>query len=182
MTQLPRLTGERLTLRPLTLADAPRVAEYANAREIADVTLSIPHPYERPMADEWIAGHPAAFQRGEQAVFGIIRPQEDAILGVVSFQLNGEHRRGDLGYWIGIPHWGNGYCTEAARMLLRYGFEELDLHRVTASHVARNPASGRVMRKIGMSKEGFLRGHVQKWDRFEDVVVYGLLRSEWKEG
>lgn len=182
MSELPRLTSDRLTLRPLTLADAPRVAEYAGAREIADVTLSIPHPYERHTAEEWIASHPAAFQRGEQAVFGIARPPAEEILGVISFQLNAEHRRGELGYWIGIPHWGNGYCTEAARMLLRYGFGELELNRVTAYHVARNPASGRVMRKIGMSKEGLLRGHIQKWDRFEDVVVYGLLRSEWNGG
>jgi RimJ/RimL family protein N-acetyltransferase len=178
----PRLETERLRLRPLGLDDAPAVAEYAGAWEIADVTLSIPHPYEPNMAREWIAAHPAAFQRGEQAVFGILQRSENRLVGVSSLQIAAEHQRAELGYWIGTPFWGRGYCTEAARALLAYGFRELGLNRITAYHLARNPPSGRVMQKIGMTREGVLRKHVRKWDQFEDVVTYGVLRGEWEDG
>ena len=85
----------------------------------------------------------------------------------------------ELGYWIGKPFWGRGYCTEAAQALLRYAFTELGLVRVHSCHFARNPASGRVMQKIGMVKEGCRRQHVKKWDKLEDLELYGVLKQEW---
>lgn len=69
--------------------------------------------------------------------------------------------------------------TKAAGVLLLYGFSTLDLHRLYAHHFPHNPASGRVLQKIGMKYEGVLREHVRKGDDFEDLVVYGLLRPEW---
>lgn len=175
----PELTTERFLLRPLTPDDARDVQRYAGAREIADVTLTVPHPYEDGMAEEWIAGHPAAFRRGEAATFGIVPSGEKRIVGVIGLTLTAEHRRGELGYWIGRPFWGKGYCTEAAGAVLEYGFGDLGLNRIAAYHLARNPASGRVMQKIGMTREGYLRSHVRKWDRFEDVVFYGIIRNDF---
>jgi ribosomal-protein-alanine N-acetyltransferase len=66
-------------------------------------------------------------------------------------------------YWIGVPYWGKGYATEAAREAVRYAFEDLGLHRLYAAHFGSNPASGKVMRKIRMSYEGTLRGHHKMW-------------------
>ena len=83
-----------------------------------------------------------------------------------------------MGYWIGVPYWNKGYCSEAAKALIGYGFDELGLNRVFAEHMVRNPASGRVMEKAGMTYEGTLRQHVKKWDRYEDLKVYGILRTE----
>ena len=81
-----------------------------------------------------------------------------------------------------MPYWNRGYATEAARAMLTFGFEVLELNRIFAEYYARNPASGRVMQKIGMTHEGMLRQHMFKDDRFEDSVVYGILRSEWEAG
>jgi RimJ/RimL family protein N-acetyltransferase len=78
-----------------------------------------------------------------------------------------------------VADWGRGFCTEAAAAVLDYGFESLGLHRVFASYFARNPTSGRVMEKLGMAREGLLRGHVRKWGVFENLVVRGVLREEW---
>jgi [ribosomal protein S5]-alanine N-acetyltransferase len=86
----------------------------------------------------------------------------------------------ELGYWIGKPYWGHGYCTEAAQAVLRYAFSDLAPVRVHASHFTRNPASGRVMQKIGMRHEGCRRQHVKKWDKTEDLEVYGILKLEWE--
>ena len=78
-----------------------------------------------------------------------------------------------MGYWIGKPYWNQGFGTEAALAILRYAFEQLGLNRVYAAHFRRNPASGRIMQKIGMTYEGRLRQHVKKWGDFEDMEYYG---------
>jgi [ribosomal protein S5]-alanine N-acetyltransferase len=86
-----------------------------------------------------------------------------------------------MGFWIGSDWWGQGYATEAARSVLRFAFEGLGLNRVYAHHMVRNPASGRVMKKIGMKQEGVLRQRVRKWGVFEDVVILAILRADWPE-
>ena len=90
------------------------------------------------------------------------------------------HAVGELGYWIAVSAWGRGYATEAAGALCDFAFGALDLHRIQARHLMRNPASGRVMQKLGMQREGILRGAVRKWDRFEDLALYAVLAPEWQ--
>jgi RimJ/RimL family protein N-acetyltransferase len=85
-----------------------------------------------------------------------------------------------MGYWIGAPYWNRGYATEAARAVLRFAFDTVGLHRIYATHFTRNPASGRVMEKTGMQREGVWREHLMRGERFEDAVVYGILREEWR--
>src|SRR5208283_1719344 len=82
---------------------------------------------------------------------------------------------------IGVPFWGKGYSTEAARRVVRYAFEDLNLNRVYAHHMVRNPASGRVLEKIGMKREGLLRQRVRKWGVFEDVVWLAILQDDWRK-
>ena len=96
--------------------------------------------------------------------------------------LSPPHANAEMGYWIGKPYWNRGYGTEAAGGVLRYAFEQLGLNRVYAAHFRRNPASGRIMQKIGMTYEGCLRQHIKKWDTFEDMEYYGILRSEYLAG
>jgi len=79
-----------------------------------------------------------------------------------------------------VPYWGQGYATEAAREMLRFGFEDLGLHRIFASHFKHNPASGRILNKLGMRHEGCQREHLVKWDQFVDSEQYGILCHEWK--
>ncbi|MFB2772525.1 GNAT family N-acetyltransferase, partial [Pelatocladus sp. BLCC-F211] len=102
------------------------------------------------------------------------------LCGAIGLGINQKHNHAELGYWIGKPFWGNGYCTEAAQEVLRYGFEKLGLHRICASHFAHNPTSGRVMQKIGMTYEGCRRQHTLKWGEYIDVMEYGILKSEWQ--
>jgi RimJ/RimL family protein N-acetyltransferase len=91
------------------------------------------------------------------------------------------HRRAELGYWIGVPFWGRGYATEAARAAVAFGFETLRLNRIYAHHFAGNTASQRVLEKIGMRHEGRSRQHIQKWDRFVDLENYALLAEDFRE-
>ena len=100
---------------------------------------------------------------------------DGTLIGTVGLALVMEDRRAELGYWIGVPWWNRGFATEAARAVVDFGFGSLGLHRIMARHLARNPSSGRVMEKLGMTKEGMLRHHVLKWGEFEDLVVYAVL-------
>jgi [ribosomal protein S5]-alanine N-acetyltransferase len=100
-------------------------------------------------------------------------------VGAVGLRINPEHRHAEIGYWIGRPYWGHGYASEAATVVVGYGFEQLGLNRIFAKHFATNPASGRVMQKIGMRYEGRNRGHILKWGEFLDDEVYGVLADEW---
>ncbi len=176
---LPTLQTERLILRAFTPADAADVRRLAGDRNVAEMTMVIPHPYEDGVAEEWIAKHQETFQKGEGLELAVTRRNDGALIGAVGLGLYAKDESAQLGYWIGKPYWGHGYCTEAARKLVRYGFEELELNRIYAVHFARNPASGRVMQKIGMQQEGCLREHAKHWNRFEDCVYYGLLRGEY---
>ncbi len=181
MREPPRLRTERLLLRPFCAADAPRVQRLAGDRAIADTTLNIPHPYQDGMAETWIATHADLWQEGVASIYAVVLDAEDALIGGCGLRIALEHRRAELGYWIGRPYWGQGFATEAAKAVVAFGFHDLGLHRVQARYMTRNPASGRVMHKLGMRFEGVQRKHVRKWDVFEDLAVYSILRDEFDD-
>lgn len=178
MTKQPVLSSARLVLRPLSTADASTVHKLVAHPEIASTTLNIPHPYEAGMAEGWIATHEPAWRRGEIATFAITEPS-DGLVGAIGLTIELKHQRAEAGYWIGLPFWGKGYATEALLTIIAFGFGQLNLNRIHASHFTRNPASGRVMIKAGMQFEGCLRQHVIKWGQFEDIASYSILRSEY---
>ncbi len=166
----PQLKTPRLLLRPFRLADAPRVQQLAGDPAIAATTLNIPHPYEDGMAEAWIRSHPESFAKRDHLAFAITRQdktEDGALIGAIGLTLALPHARGELGYWIGKPYWGQGYCTEAGHAILRYGFETFELRRIFARYMVSNPASGRVMEKLGMQFEGCFRQHVLKWGEYE---------------
>jgi len=177
----PVLETERLRLRPFTLDDAPTVQQLAGDPAIADTTLNIPHPYLDGMAENWINTHADALASRKSITYAITSRQDGALLGAIGLTINRQDRRAEMGYWMGKPFWDRGYTTEAARALLAFGFNELDLNRIHASYLVRNPASGRVMEKMGMRHEGLLRQHVQKNGRFEDLATCAILRSEFEQ-
>ncbi|HQR17204.1 MAG TPA: GNAT family N-acetyltransferase [Gemmatimonadales bacterium] len=172
---LPRLATGRLVLRPFAPADAGDVQRLAGAREIAATTLTVPHPYPDGAAEEWIATHAGAWVERRGLTLAVTLREDGALVGAVGLALVMADRRAELGYWIGVPWWNRGFATEASRALLDFGFGTLGLHRIMARHMARNEASGRVMQKLGMLREGTLRHHVLKWGTFEDLVVYAVL-------
>jgi len=175
----PELVTDRLVLGPFHADDAPVLERLAGAREIADTTISIPHPYTRADAERFIAFQREAASRGDEVVLGIRLRAGSDLLGCVSLrEIDRVHLQAELGYWIGVPHWGRGYATEAAQAVVAYGFGTLGLNRIYAHHMARNPASGRVLERVGMRREGVLRQRVRKWGKFEDVVVYAVLRDD----
>src|SRR5687768_15839846 len=181
-TPQPTLDTARLVLRPFTLADAPEVRRYVSERDIAAMTLSIPHPYPDDGAEKWIGTHAAKYGEGWLASFAITERESGALAGAIGLHVEPAHGRAELGYWIGKPFWGRGYATEAGRAVLRFGFETVGLNKIYAAVFIKNAASDRVLRKLGMKWEGRLREHDLKWDVYEDIDVYAMLLSEWRGG
>jgi len=178
--QYPSIETERLILRGFRNEDASEVQRLAGDKAVASTTLRIPHPYEDGVAEKWIGTHREEFEQGKLVNFAITSREQGHLIGAIGLTINKEHENAELGYWIGKTYWNNGYCTEAAKAILRYGFEVLGLNRIHAHHFKRNPASGRVLRAIGILYEGGLRQHLKKWDKFEDVEVYGILKADYE--
>ena len=180
MSQRPTLQTPRLVLRPFEQSDAAEVQRLAGDRAIADTTASIPHPYPDGVAEAWIATHAESFEAGRSLTLAVTRADDGTLVGAISLMGIAAGHQAEMGYWIGVPYWGRGYCTEAGRAVVACAFATMGLVRVHAHHFTRNPASGRVMQKIGMRHEGSRRQHAQKADKLEDVELYGILKEDWR--
>lgn len=171
------LRTARLRLRPFGSGDAHRVQVLIDDPDIARNTLTIPHPYPAGLAERWIAGHAEEWAAGRKGVWAVCLADGE-LVGAAGLHMEPAHKRAELGYWIARAHWGRGIATEAVQALVAHAFDELALERVCAHHFTWNPASGRVLEKAGLLREGLLRAHVQKDGRAADNVLYGLARSD----
>jgi [ribosomal protein S5]-alanine N-acetyltransferase len=179
MRKLPTLQTPRLTLRPFRMEDAPTVQRLANDKDIATNTQNLPHPYEEYMAKRWISLHQQMFDNNDLLNLAVVVRKSNELIGAIGYDLDEKNDNGELGYWLGRPYWGMGYATEAARRLLHYGFSDLKFYRVHSCHLTLNPASGNVLKKIGMSHEGQRKGHIKKWGKYEDLELYGILVEDY---
>jgi len=166
----------RLILRPLAIADAARVQTLAGNSQIAAMTENIPHPYEQGMAEIWINSLHAGWEAQNQAGFAFCLKENQDLIGCCGLNIVKKHKRASLGYWVGIDYWGNGYCTEAAAAVIEFGFSRLHLHRIEAQHLSKNPASGAVMKKIGMQHEATMLDYVYKENSHHNMEQYSILR------
>ena len=179
MSATPTLRTARLVLGGFETEDAADLQRLAGDREIADTTLAIPHPYEMDHALAWIGNQRRESARGRAENFAIRLSPGTPIIGCAGIRdIDGEHLQAELGFWIGREWWGRGYAREAASAVIRFGFETLGLNRISAHHMVRNPAAGKVLQHIGMQREGVLRQRVRKWGIYEDVVMYAILRDD----
>jgi ribosomal-protein-alanine N-acetyltransferase len=174
------LYSDNLILRPFRLDDAQRVTELAGDYEIAKTTLNIPHPYPEGAAETFIKRSHEVAKEGMHYDFAIVRKHDSELVGAIAIGITPRYKRAEMAYWMGRPYWGKGYTPEAARRLLRFGFEVLDLNRIYAFAFTSNPASAKVMKKIGMTYEGTLVQHVLKRDQYYDLDAYGIVRQSYE--
>ncbi|MFI5230840.1 MAG: GNAT family N-acetyltransferase [Gemmatimonadales bacterium] len=173
------LTTERLLLRRFAPNDAADVEGLASAWEVADTTLRIPHPYPAGGGGAWIAMHLALVDARVATVFAITERRSGALVGAIGIEIAEGGREGELGYWVGVPHWGRGYATEAAGAMVAHAFSDAwSLERLTARYFIRNPASGRVLEKIGMRDVEPVT--VSKGDRAEEAMLRAIAAHEWR--
>ncbi|WP_126973411.1 GNAT family N-acetyltransferase [Gynurincola endophyticus] len=179
METFPSIKTSRLILDELTLADVPLMVKHLSNPAIAAVTLNIPYPYSEKDALSWIYHADQCFKAESHFIFAIRQKKDKAFIGCISLALDKRHHRTELSYWLAEPFWGKGLVTEAAKSIMYFAFNTLQLNKITANHIVENPASGKVMVKCGMLKEGYLKQHIHKKDRFYDIVIYGLTKEEY---
>lgn len=160
-------------MRPFSPEDAGEVQRLAGRQEVSETTLNIPHPYLDGMAEEWISSNTIGWANGSSISYAIALKDSDRLVGAISFtEIAGDHA--ELGYWIGLPYWGNGYCTEAARKLIDMAPHEFGISDIRAAYLLTNPASGRVLQKLGLRHAGIERMR----DRHGDLVEIGVYLSK----
>lgn len=177
---MKQLETDRLILRSLNEGDAKIIEELAGEYDVAKTTLNIPHPYPKGSAKVFIERSLRAEKSGEVYTYAIIDQVSNLFLGIIGIHLDKAHDRAELGYWIGKPYWGKGYGTEAARAMLSFGFEILDVNKIYATAMTNNPGSWRIMEKIGMTHEGTLKQHTVRSKQYADVVYYGMLKEDYE--
>ncbi len=169
----PTIDSTRLILRPFRLDDAFSVQKLAGDKLIAATTANIPHPYPNGAAEAWIKAHPENWERGESATFAIQLKGLRKVIGAISL-MDIATDSAEIGYWVGVPYWGNGYCSEAVSALVAFAISGLALRCVTAMHLQSNPASGKVLQKCGFSCTGVDIQKPWKSDAFATVDTYEI--------
>jgi RimJ/RimL family protein N-acetyltransferase len=149
VNDFPELHTERLKLRKIDIDDIPSLLKYGNNKKIADYILNIPHPYYEPDAVFRISYVVQGFKNKTRYVFAIILKERNEFIGEISLHLDND-RIARLGYWVGEPFWGKGIATEAAKAVLKFGFEKLELSKVYATCHVENEASAKVVANSGM--------------------------------
>lgn len=180
------LTTGRLRLRPLHPADAPAIAEQVNDWDVVRYTTSIPFPYDRGMAEEFIASQQRRWEAwpgnnipAEEVAFAIERNSDRRLIGCIGLQPAETGGGLEFGYWLGKRYWGEGYATEALGRLVRFAFLDLDLPEIWGAAVPTNDASHRVMEKNGFvivsgsERASEVRGHPLP------VILRKLTRAQW---
>lgn len=164
------LRTNRLLLRRPELEDAASISLLAGDFDVAIMTGTIPHPYSEGMAESWIAG----VQAGEEgAAFAIDLGGE--LIGCVGYRAHGDHA--EMGYWLGKPFWGRGYATEAASALIQHAFAAEGFAYLTAGHFKENPASARVIAKLGFTPAGEVRRRCAARSAKVNCLTYRLTRA-----
>ena len=175
----PTLVTERLKLRQFVQSDKPRLREIANSREIAEGTF-LPYPYEEEFAEDFIESQFRDYKNGKLVNFAVVIKDSDLLIGSMGISVDSKLNQGEIGFWIGVDYWGRGYCTEAAKKVLDYGFSVRKLDKIYAFHFRGNDASGRVLQKIGMEYEGVKKNEYWHMGELKDTLHYGISITDYK--
>ena len=178
---MPTLETPRLRLRKLSMRDAQDIFDYSQDPQVAryvlweaQTSLSEARSYIRFMLRKYRLGEPASW--------GIEWKETGRIIGTIGFMwIQRDNAAAEVGYSLSRAYWNRGIMTEALSALLRYGFRSMNLNRIEAQHETENPASGAVMRKCGMQREGTLRQRLLNKGRFVDVELYAILRRDFRD-
>jgi len=174
------LRGEGIVLREWTADDVDAVLDACRDPEISRWIPFVPSPYTREDAETYL--RLCIGSGDERHPFAVVEADTDVLLGSIDMRLNSQLYRGHIGYWVAATARGRGVCTQALRLLSRWGFEKLGLQRLELITDPDNLASQRVAEKVGYRREGVLRAHLKHPDgRIRDSVMFSLLPGELRD-
>lgn len=169
-----RIETERLILRPMTLADAEDMFEFASDEE----TTRFVYPTYQSLS-EMRAGIANYFMKEPLGKHAIELKENGKMIGTIDLRVNVVNEVGEIGYALSRNYWRQGITTEASEALLKIGFEQMKLIKIFAFHDERNPASGGVMKKLGMEQEGFVKNARRHKGIIINDVYWGITAEAW---
>lgn len=171
---------ERLLIREYRKSDLDAFLHVVRQPEIYATTYGIPREYTRHRGKWWLKMIRQNTMMGSAFEYAVFLKESGQYIGNVGLiNIAGEHCRADISYYIDRDYMNRGYATEAARAMLQFGFGEMNLHKISGVCMSRNPASRRVMEKLGMRYEGTLRDDLLKDGVFCDIDRLSILREEY---
>lgn len=170
----------RFIIRPFIKTDAEKIYEACNDFEISKTTLGIPFPYTLEDSQNFIDYTNNAISSQKSYELAItLKENTNEVVGCISLMgIKRPANKAELAYWVAKKYWNSGIATEAAKAIIEYGFNTLNLHSIFARFLDNNPASGKVMQKIGMKYVGRMREHEYKFGQYYDVFYYEILKSD----
>ena len=181
-SHMPRLESERLVLRPLCVSDANAMYRYACREDVTEYLLWSPHPSPTYTRD-YLSYIEERYVTGGFFDWAVVEKESGRMIGTCGFTtIDAPNDMGEIGYVLSPEYHGKGYGTEAAARVLRFGFEELGLHRIEAKFMKGNDASLHVMEKLGMHLEGYRQDGMLVKGRYRTIGVCSLLEGDYRRG
>lgn len=180
-SNMPTLNTERLTLRRLLISDADDMFDYAHREETSRYLFWSPHK-NIAHTKSYLKFVKDRYRAGDFYDWAIILKDSGKMIGTCGFtNIDLTHRRGEIGYVINPDYHRQGIAAEAAGAVVAFGFEDLELHRIEARFIKENEASFKVMKKLGMTLDGYLRDNIYVKGGYRTVGVCSILASEYKK-
>ncbi len=179
--RLPTLETADLILRRPVMKDAKDIFRYASDPEVARYVLWEPH---RSLSEtkSFVRFLRSRIRSGYPSSWVVTLRETGTVIGTIGFiWYSDENRSAEIGYSFSREYWNRGYATQALRAVIDAVFRSLPVNRLEAQHDVRNPASGRVMEKCGLRKEGVLRNRILNKGEYVDAALYALLRADWEK-
>ena len=177
--QNPFITGDRIYLRPIESEDVDSFILWLNDEEVRQYLARI-SPLNRIREKGFVEN---LYKDDREIVLGIVLKENDQLIGSTGLHgISIPYRHASLGIFIGDKGcWSKGYGTEALRLMLKHGFDQLNLHRVYLTVLSYNARAIRSYEKVGFKREGVLREHMYRDGKYHDVYYMGILKNEWRE-
>ena len=177
--QNPFIIGDKIYLRPLEMEDIDSFVLWLNDEEVRQY-LSMTSPLNKIREKEWVEN---LYKDDRNTVLGIVVKENDQLIGNIGMhRISIPHRQAGMGIFIGDKTcWSKGYGTEALKLMLGYGFDQLNLHRLHLTVFSFNARAIRTYEKVGFKREGVFREHLYRNGKYHDVYYMAILENEWRE-
>ncbi len=175
------IEGEKVRLRGFEKEDAEELHEAMNNPDMIRF-LSVYKPHSKEEEEEWIEKTWEERKKGEKYAFAIEEKENGELIGSISLMdIEDNNKRAEIGAWIKQEYWGKGYGTEAEKLIIKYGFEELNLHSIYGRVYEFNKRSQRAVEKTGFKKAGRFREAIYRHGEYHDAILYDILKEEYME-
>ncbi|MBU9722744.1 MULTISPECIES: GNAT family N-acetyltransferase [Bacillaceae] len=177
----PKIETERLILRKMYIRDTQAAFDHWLSDErVADHRVNAPHK-SISETSERVEKVISGYEKTDFCYWGIELKHNGVLIGEIDFyNFDSSTDNCEVSYSIGHKWWNQGYGTEALKAVVEFGFKHMNLHKISGSHNMDNPASGRIMRKVGMEQEGMIRHMIRNYkNQYKDCAVCGILQEDY---